>query len=250
MTMKKTFLIFTILAIFCLWLSGHANAATYSCVHSNDDTVGMKNMAGAAYDVNSYTLAYTGFGRWASPNNQQRHAFIRYILDIPRASKVTASKITSTAQATNSIVFNTTIYGGVLSGSPAWKDGNGLSTTNYANCTALLTIALRATSIAWNSVAAWTAESEYDTPSLNAIIQEFFDDYSYDPMSATDKYVLIKFDDGDGDYTTLKTRNPYAYDNGSKDTVLTITSEPWGEIRTANGMKYDSVSGEMKYYDY
>jgi hypothetical protein len=222
---------------------------TFDLAHSVDDTVGLTGFLNA----NLFTDTNNAFGR-LQPGaiDTKDFAYIRWILDIPRASKVTTANQSWRASLTESGSFTSQIYLLDQSGSPAWKTTGatgGFHTDQYADGTALLTIANDAvSSVAWTPVA-WTPNTWYDSPEIKALVQAALDSFDYAPLSATDKYVGFHVDDGDGPYNPPTRRVGYSYDfDPAFAPELDITYDPWGEIRTPNGYKYNGTT--FSYYDY
>lgn len=228
-----------------------ADTVTYEMSNSVDDTRGSKGSGGQ--NVNWVTQVNGWFGRytWAG-YNFDNWTYVRWPVTIPRGSKVSSANISFKADVSNSSAFNTTINYLAIEGSPAWRGANGFSTSNYSNADALLAIGRSSASVAWNNVAAWTAESWHDSPNIGVLVQENINDLAdYDPLDATAKYIGFAIDDGDGSYAEADNRNWYAYDNGAADAAeLDVTFEPWAQVRTANGMKYDANYGCYRYFDY
>jgi hypothetical protein len=207
-------------------------------------------------DANQYDVGNTDFGRYQQLGfNTDVYNWLRYSLDIPRASNITASNISYTAAFTTNGAFNTYFARLDPAGSPAWTNTGGFDRTNYSNCSALLAIVQDATQVSF-APPTWTAASPYDSPDIATLVQEQMDDLlNYDPLVTASSYIGFYTDDGDGTYIVLGAtsdfRLAYAYESDpANDAELDVTFEPWAEIRTANGMKYNAACDCFKYYDY
>ena len=243
-----------LIAMICsLLVSGKtlADSATFEMSNSVDDTRAWFSSTPSNANVPTESAAW--FGKYTYLTvNYDIYSFLRWPFEIPRASKITASNISFKAAYSYSSSFNTTINYLQISGSPAWRGANGFAVANYADGTAMLAISRSSTSVAWNGVAAWTAESWYDSPDISTLMQEVVNDLAnYDPISSTDKYAGVYIDNGDGAYADNDTRSWYQYDSGAANaTELDVTYDPWGEVRTGSGYKYDSACSCMRYFDY
>lgn len=226
---------------------------TYDLLASEDDTTGI---TGVGTDVNNIANASVIFGRFESVGVDYDYiSYYRYVLDIPRASKITSSKLYYTCNFSTDGGFGTTVGLGVSSGSPAWKNSDGLHTDNYADASALNAISLELFPVAWDPIETWTITNNYDSPSLLLSIQYSVNVPDYDPGDAADKYVLLVVDDGDGDYLTTSANADYRYSHSydgdnTKDPQLIVDYDPWGEVMVSGGYKVNPTGGFLQYYGY
>ncbi len=197
----------------------------------------------AVLNTNSYTSGSTYFGKHVNFWNRDQYAFFRWTIDLPRASKILAANMSCKAAQTQSGSFNTTIYG--LEKDNKWEASGGFNTTNYANATDLLAIAAMSTSSTWNSVAAWTSGSWYDTADIadtvQAQVDELYGSNEYDPTHSENKYVGFYIDSGDGTYNPACIRGLYTYDNAPVAAAeLDVTFDSWGTVMVQGGFRCDS----------
>jgi hypothetical protein len=180
--------------------------------------------------------------------------YTRFALNIPRASKITASNLSFKAAGANAVAFNTTVYG--LLDDSTWRTSDGFGT--YAHAVAINAIPHMNTSVAWNGVAAWTLNNWHDSPDISAIMQDMVDTVGgtseYDPLDSEKKYAGLKVDDGDGAYgtnnvaSTWGRRAPHSYDSAPADGAeLDITFDPWGSVMVQGGFRTD-VDG-LRWYN-
>ena len=229
-------------------ISGPALADTFSIAADIDDA----SAAIGSTDVNVYTgYTYTQFGRYSLGTPTGLWSYNRWALDLPRASKVTVSHVTYKANASYAPVFNTTIDGLSQASSPAWREtgaSGGFHTDNYANGSALNAIGRTSASVTWTGVAAQTEGSSYDTPSMNAVMQEMLDSPYYNPLDSEGAYIGIVIDDGSGTYTWPPYMRQEDSFTGTTPAELDVTITPYGEVMLQGGYRCD-VDG-LRYYGF
>jgi hypothetical protein len=226
---------------------------TFSIAALVDDTYAYEEVAPDTGDINAYTgYDYVQFGRFQLGVDGDCQSYLRWDVEIPRGSKITASHVTFKAQATASVTYNTNVKALSQAGSPAWREtgaSGGFHTDNYSNGSALNTITPHSGSVSW-AVTAWTVDNTYDTPDLSSILQTIFDTINYNPNDSEGSYVGIVVEDGDGAYAwPAPLRLFYSYYSSGTTAELDITFDPWGQVRTGNGFKYDATAGVYVYFD-
>jgi len=193
---------------------------------------------------NNPTLAYGWFGHTTTGYHQHLNFYARYILNIPRASKITASNLSVKAYSSNATSgWNAWIY--TLQKDNKWEV-SGFSTGNYSDGNAIAAIPLSTVYDTW-AIGSWTAGVWYDSDDMSDSLQEAIDDYEYDPTHSEDKYVGIRIHLGDAAGGEYKTSSTYD-DSAANAPELDATFDPWGSIVVSGGFRLDSDG--LKYYGY
>jgi hypothetical protein len=200
--MKK---LFVILILLLLPVSAWADTATYEMSNSVDDAQGWYP------GNNGYTATSVTFGRFVFGVNVDSDAYLRFVSNIPIGSTITSANLSFRSAGSNSSTFNTTIYGLSLASSPAWQGAGGFNDTNYTNAAALQAITKLATTVSWNTPAAWTDNSWYDSPSITTIMQAIIESADY----SAGEYIGFRIDHGDGVYAENDYRGFDSYDAGA-----------------------------------
>ena len=246
------------LALLLLASMAFGDSVTIDLANSVDDTEARRRSDEIGQGANFYTGTATQFGHIKVGGfNYDSWNYTRFALNIPRASKITAANLSFKSFNTRTQTFNTTIYG--LLDDSKWRGSDGFHTDNYADAPALNAINHMSTSVAWNNVAGWTADNWHDSPDISALLQDMIHEMGgtneYNPLDSEDKYVGLKIDEGDGIWVSTasdwRVRAPYSYDGSPANAAeLDVTYDPWAEIKTGNGMKYDSDCDCYRYFDY
>ena len=176
-----------LLLLFLTATSAWADSDTFYLANSVDDTFG-----DSYYGTNNYTQTYANFGYYTAPTSFQ-DAYFRFNINIPKGSTITSAKLSLYGYSSLSGSLDAYVRSLTQSGSPAWRNGNGFSTANYANNAALDAIGWIWITV-WDPVPAWTANNWYDTPDISDRVQEQIDDANYTPGDSVAGYVGYKID--------------------------------------------------------
>jgi hypothetical protein len=220
---------------------------TFDLSNSVDDTSGWTQIGGPG-SANQWSADNIMIGELTFISDYRADLYARWALNIPRASKITASNLSMKCSATyGGISFTARVYG--LSGGGLWQNSNGFNTTNYSNGTALEAITKSSSYVTW-SMSTWVVDTWYDSSNIASLLQEQVDDLTnYDPSDSEDKYIGFKVDENDA--ALVEWNQAYSYDwSAANAPELDVTYTPWGEIRNSYGMKYNSDCNCMRYYDY
>jgi hypothetical protein len=244
--MKKLILILAL--IILLPVSAWADSVTFELGNSVDDTYGANGSLG--YNGNEVTGNDVNFGQfYLASNNWDERAYFRWVLTIPKCSKISSSNISLQASGAHTAAFTSNIHYLTISGSPAWRGANGFAVANYANGTALNAISESTATVSW-SPAAQSLNTWYDTPNISTLLQSTIDNPTdYDPANTTNKYIGFKIDEGNGAYAADKWRQEYSYNSGAANAAeLDVT---WTNRSAANFGNYWQVrDGVVSYRGY
>lgn len=154
-------------------------------------------------DPNSQSSGYY------SSTSYKRGGGMRFTnITIPKGSTITSAYLTLTASADASVnTVNTK-----LRGEDADNPGQFSDYSDYSGRT-------RTTNqVEWNSIPAWTKDSEYDSPDISSIIQEIIDREGW----ASGNALVIFWDDHDdlSTHTSNCRRNAYAYDQDPNEAAV------------------------------
>lgn len=164
-------------------------------------------------------------------------------------TKFNGITIPADATASNSYLHYTAYYSGTSTTvNTAIYANDVASPTAPTNATEYDALALTGTSVAWNSISSWTAESTYNTPDISSVVQELVDSYgAYSSGS-------IMFMHRDNSSSASASRAPYDYSGSTtKCTQLHIeyTTPFTGDISNDPSTKdFGAVAESSTYYAY
>jgi hypothetical protein len=228
---------FLIATLAFLFFAGPVSVAgeTFDLLNSVDDT--FTSIGSLGENTNNYTSVAAQFGKFPGAEDRERATFLRWALDIPRASQILTSTIDFTARSTKSVALTSPIH--AIDKDNKWETAGGYNTTNYA--TGALVNAIPK-SVAFVSYVAptWNAESVYSTPDISILLQAVVDELGgsneYDPLDSENKYVGFVVDIADGGYVGDKVRAAYTYDDvPAKAAELDVTFTPRGDRQFMGG---------------
>ena len=170
---------------------------------------------GALWEIN-LTASSLGAG-YHRADAQKRGCGMRFTnITIPKGSTIVSAYLTFTANDNYAVtVVNTKIRGDDADDAPTFSD----ATDYFAR-------ARTTAEVLWDAIAAWTAESEYNSPDIKTVIQEIIDRAGWSSGNA----IVIFWDDHDDRSThsdgATRAGKSYDYDTGECPKLHIEYTEP------------------------
>ena len=195
-------------------------------------------------DSNQWAQDFIYFGTITIASNGRWQGFFRWAVDLPRASKVSASTLEVHNIAQRSTTFDTYFYR--LYTDDKWETSDGFNDTSYATGTALEAIPMSSEKVYLQVTGTWYALQWFETPELKTLIQLRIDDLDYDPTDSENMHVGLHWSI-DAVSLDWYVRNVTSYeDSGANVAKLNIAFDPWAEVTVHGGFRLDSDG--LRYY--
>ena len=149
------------------------------------------------------TASQISTGYWAAVNFKHGGGMRFTNITIPKGSTITSAYLTLTSYTDrSSTVVRSKIRGEDADNPSAFSDYSDYSGRPRTSA-----------EVNWDSIPAWTAETEYNSPEIKTVIQEIIDRANW----ASGNAVVIFWDDHDdrSDHNSETVRAAYAYDSSS-----------------------------------
>ena len=166
-----------------------------------------------------YTQISVGY--WGSNSYKQGGGMRFTNITVPKGSTITSAYLTFTARASRSA----TTVNSKIHGEDADNPGQFSDLADYEGRTRTTAV------VNWDDIAAWTLDSEYNSPDISSIIQEIIDRAGW----ASGNAMVIFWDDHDdrSTHSAERVRAGYAYDeSATKCAKLHIEYTPPGGARS------------------
>lgn len=183
----------------------------YQVGASSDDCFVRYNSNTSAWAI-SLTSTFLGVGKADSSNTKTGGGLRWGGITIPSGATITAAYITMTSSYTTSgTVVKTYITGDKENDPATWstladyqaRRGTIVGGANNNNITTA--------QVAWDSIPAWTADTEYQSPGISSVIQELINAHA-----PNNEHIALFWDDHDARGTQLTVlRRGYSYDSST-----------------------------------
>ena len=193
---------------------------TFELGNSVDDTWAKFRDGGA--DTNEFDTGHVTFGKYDEGTLYKHNGFVRFALDIPIGSTITAAKfhVKSHNNFAGAITcpIKCLIYDNKLALAPT-----GFDTTYLAAGANLRNIAVGSVEVDWEPEA-WVTDTWYESPDFTAVMQEAIDHADYDPDHAENKYVGFRIYECDEAAGATTLRQFYSYDDAAANAAELIVT--------------------------